>query len=96
MPLFALVCHDKPGALQTRLGAREAHLAYVGDRLDVVKLAGPMLDDAGDMAGSLFILDLPDLAAARAFNAADPYTQADLWARVELNPFKATIGQLGA
>jgi hypothetical protein len=96
MPLFALVCHDKPQALQTRLGAREAHLAYVGERLDVVKLAGPMLDDAGEMAGSLFILDLPDRAAAEAFNAADPYTKAGLWARIDLKPFKATIGQLGA
>ncbi|HET6971823.1 MAG TPA: YciI family protein [Phenylobacterium sp.] len=96
MPLFALVCHDKPNALQTRLGAREAHLAYVGARTDVVKLAGPMMDDAGDMAGSLFILDLPDRAAVEVFNAGDPYTLAGLWDRVDLKPFKATIGQLGA
>jgi hypothetical protein len=96
MPLFALVCHDKPGALQTRLGARDAHLAYVRERLDEVKLAGPLMNDAGDMAGSLFILDMPDLEAAKAFNAADPYTQAGLWGSVDLKPFKATIGQLGA
>jgi uncharacterized protein YciI len=35
-----------------------------------------------------------DLAAAKAFNAADPYTLADLWQRVDIHPFRATVGQL--
>jgi uncharacterized protein YciI len=94
MPLFAVHCLDKADALQVRLGAREAHLAYVRERLDQVKLAGPLLDDAGEMAGSLLILDVADKAAAEAFNAADPYTVAGLWQRVDVKPFKASIGQL--
>lgn len=94
MPLFAVHCLDKADALQVRLGAREAHLAYVRERLDQVKLAGPLLDDAGEMAGSLLILDVADKAAAEAFNAADPYTLAGLWQRVDVKPFKASIGQL--
>lgn len=94
MPLFALHCVDKPGALQVRLGAREAHLAYIRERLDQVKLAGPMLDDAGEMAGSLLIVDVADRAAAEAFNAQDPYTQAGLWERVDIKAFKASIGQV--
>lgn len=94
MPLFALHCVDRPGALQVRLGAREAHLAYVRERLDQVKLAGPMLDEAGEMAGSLLILDVADRAAAEAFNARDPYTLAGLWDRVDIKAFKASIGQI--
>lgn len=94
MPLFALHCVDRPGALQVRLGAREAHLAYVRERLDQVKLAGPMLDDAGEMAGSLLILDVADRAAAEVFNAHDPYTLAGLWDRVDIKAFKASIGQI--
>ncbi len=94
MPLFVLHCVDKPESLDVRMGAREAHLAYVRARLDTVKLGGPLLSDAGEMAGSLLILDLPDRAAAEAFSAADPYTLAGLWARVEIKPFKASIGQL--
>ena len=31
MPLFAVICRDKPGALQTRLDTRDAHLAYLHD-----------------------------------------------------------------
>lgn len=94
MALYALVCLDRPDSLQVRLGAREAHLAYVRERLDQVKLAGPFLDDAGEMAGSLLILDVPDRAAAEAFNAQDPYTLAGLWGSVTIKAFKASIGQL--
>jgi hypothetical protein len=94
MPLYALVCHDKENGLETRMGARPDHLAWVQANLAVIKLAGPLLDDAGGMAGSLFILDLPDVAAVQAFNAADPYTQAGLWGRVDLREFRASVGQL--
>ena len=94
MALYALVCLDKPNALEVRMGAREAHLAYVRERIDQVKLAGPFLDEAGAMAGSHLILDVADRAAAEAFNAADPYTLAGLWGSVEIKAFKASIGQL--
>jgi uncharacterized protein YciI len=94
MPLFMLACFDKPNSLDLRLATREAHLAYVRENLDAVKVAGPLLDDADQMAGSLFVLDTPDRAAAEAFNAADPYNKAGLFGRVEIRGFRATIGQL--
>lgn len=94
MPLFVLTCIDKARALDLRMATREAHLAWVGGRMDQMKLGGPFLDEAGDMAGSLMIVEAADLAAAQAFNAEDPYTRAGLWERVEIRPFRTTIGQL--
>lgn len=94
MPLFVLHCLDKPNALQVRMGAREAHLAYVGGQRDILRLGGPMLDADGNMAGSLMIVDVADKAAAEAFSANDPYTKADLWQRVDITAFKATLGNL--
>jgi uncharacterized protein YciI len=94
MALFMLACFDKPDALELRMATREAHLAYVRDNAAAVKLAGPMLDQADGMAGSLFILDVADRAAALAFNAADPYQKAGLFERVETRGFKASIGSL--
>lgn len=94
MPLFVLHCLDKPNALDVRMGAREAHLAYVRERLGIVKLGGPMLDDNGEMAGSLLIVDVADKAAAEAFSAEDPYTRAGLFQRVDITAFKATLGSL--
>ena len=94
MPLFVLNCHDKPNSLALRMATREAHLAYVRPQLDILKLGGPHLDANGDMAGSLMIVDVADRAAAEAFSANDPYTKAGLWSRVEITPFKVTLGQL--
>lgn len=92
MPTFVLHCLDKPDSLALRMATRERHLAYVQSRAADLKIAGPMFDDAGQMAGSMFILDVADKAAAEAFNAADPYTQAGLWRQVELNPVKISFG----
>lgn len=94
MPLFALFCVDKPQSLALRLATREAHLAYAGGFRDQMKLGGPLLDDNGEMAGSMMIVDMADRAAAEAFSAGDPYTQAGLWARVDIKAFKASLGQL--
>ncbi|MDB5475568.1 MAG: hypothetical protein JWP49_1079 [Phenylobacterium sp.] len=92
MPLFALTCLDKPGALDVRMAARQDHLAWAKDQ--PLKIGGPFLDEKGDMAGSLIIIEVADLAAAKAFNAADPYTKAGLWASVEIRPFRLTIAKL--
>jgi uncharacterized protein YciI len=94
MPLFVLICIDKPGALGLRMATREAHFAYAGAHRGAVRLGGPFLDEGGEMAGSLIILEAADLAAARAFSAADPYTLAGLFQSVEIRPWKATFGAL--
>ena len=94
MPTFVLHCLDKADSLELRMATRERHLAYVQSRAADMKIAGPMFDAAGQMAGSMFILDVADIAAAKAFSDADPYTQAGLWRQVELNPVKISFGSL--
>ncbi|SPF81146.1 YciI family protein [Pseudoprimorskyibacter insulae] len=89
--LIALYAKDKPGHLQTRKDNRDAHLAYI-NATGVVAQAGPLLDDAGEMAGSLVILDVADMAAAEDWAANDPYAKAGLFASVELTAWKRVIG----
>lgn len=88
--LIALIARDKPGALQTRLDTREAHVTYLR-KTGVVSQAGPLLDDAGGMIGSLVILDVADMDAARDWAANDPYARAGLFERVELIQWKKVI-----
>jgi uncharacterized protein len=89
--LFALICDDKPGALELRKATRAAHLDYIA-ATGAVAQAGPFLDAAGDPCGSLVILDVADLGAAEAWAAQDPYARAGLFARVELRPWMRTVG----
>lgn len=88
--LIVLMARDKPGALQTRLDTREAHLAYIKET-GVVTQAGPLLDEGGEMAGSLVVLDVPDMQAAEDWAENDPYAKAGLFAEVKLIAWKKVI-----
>lgn len=88
---FALIAKDKPGALEIRKANRDAHVAYLKST-DAVEMAGPFLDENGDMCGSLIILELPDMAAAQAWAANDPYKAADLFSSVTLTAWNKVIG----
>ncbi|MCR8549615.1 YciI family protein [Salipiger sp. P9] len=88
--LVALIAKDKPGALQIRKDTREEHLAYL-KATGVVSQAGPLLDDAGEMCGSLVILDVADMAAAQDWADNDPYAKAGLFDSVELVAWKKVI-----
>ena len=87
---FALICRDKPGALEIRKANRDAHLAYAAEH--PILLGGPMLDEAGAMTGSLLILDVETRAEAEAFAANDPYARAGLFESVEIAAWKRVIG----
>lgn len=87
---FAVICRDKPGHLQTRLDNRAAHLAYI-ESTGIVSLAGPLLE-AGQMCGSLIVLDCADRAAADAWVAGDPYGLAGLFDSVSVTEWKRVIG----
>ncbi len=89
--LVALVAKDKAGALQIRKDTRAEHLAYI-ERTGVVSQAGPLLDDAGEMAGSLVILDVADMGAAQDWADKDPYALAGLFESVTLTAWKKVIG----
>ena len=90
MPLYAVICRDKPGALQTRLDTREAHLGFIRDT-GIVRMAGPLIEN-GQMCGSLLILEADDLAAAQDWAANDPYKSAGLFHSVEVIESKKVIG----
>ncbi len=89
--LVALIARDKPGALDTRKANREAHLAYI-ESTGVVAQAGPLLNDAGEMCGSLVILDVATFEDAQQWANGDPYAKAELFSAVELIEWKKVIG----
>jgi uncharacterized protein YciI len=88
---FALVCLDKPNALQTRVENRAAHLAHI-EASGVVEQAGPFIDAAGQMCGSLIILGVATRAEAEAWAAADPYAKAGLFSSVMIQEWKRVVG----
>jgi len=83
---------DKDGAANLRQANRADHLAYLEASGSVIAMAGPLQNEMGGMIGSLIVLDLPDMDAARAWAEADPYAKAGLFRDVQLHPWKKVIG----
>jgi uncharacterized protein len=87
---FIVTGYDLPDALPRRLEVRQQHIDLCG----VMKAKGEMLygvalvDDAGQMKGSLIILDLPDRAAVDAYLKVEPYIANKVWGKVEVVPCK--------
>lgn len=89
--LVCLMAKDKTGALEVRMENRPAHVEYLKST-DHVHLAGPLIDADGGMCGSMIVLDVPDMAAAEAWAANDPYALAGLFQSVTLTEWKKVIG----
>ena len=93
MPLYAIICKDKPGALETRLATRPTHLDYLNSS-KILKLAGALLDDDGTPIGSIIVVEADDKAAAQAQADNDPFTLAGVFESVEVHPWRLAIGAL--
>jgi uncharacterized protein YciI len=86
--LFLITCTQVPDGGPIRDRFQEEHRAYLKASPVDIKLAGPMVSDDGEQrTGSVFIVDVPDRAAAEAFSAADPFTRNGLFAQVTITRF---------
>ncbi|MDK9696825.1 MAG: YciI family protein [Siculibacillus sp.] len=91
--LFAAMCHDKPDHLAVRLATRDAHVAWLKGMGAKVRIAGPFLDETGEiMQGSIVVIEAQTLDEAKATFAADPYAAAGLFEKVEIRPWRWVVG----
>jgi uncharacterized protein YciI len=86
--LFLIHCTQVPDGQAIRDAHYDAHRAYLQASPVDIKLAGPMVeDDGGKRIGSVFVVDVPDRAAAEAFSAGDPFSRNGLFERVIITRF---------
>ncbi|NUW34040.1 hypothetical protein HTZ77_21760 [Nonomuraea sp. SMC257] len=85
---------DRPDSGALRHELREAHWSYM-DRFAAELIArGPTFDRADDTAtGSVHIVDLPDVAAARAFAFDEPNYQAGVYRDVMVRRWRNVLGR---
>ena len=97
--LYAILGTDVPDSNAARVAARPRHLERVQALVQQGRLviAGPLpaidAEDPGPhgYTGSLIIAEFPDLDAARAWAAADPYATDGVFSRVEVRPFRRVL-----
>ena len=88
--LYALMASDIEGAFDTGLANRPDHLDYL-ERTGVVRQAGPSLDEDGLPCGSLIVLDVNDMAVARAWPENDPHAKSGLFRDVQTSAWMRVI-----
>jgi uncharacterized protein YciI len=86
--LFAFMLFDAPGMAARRLEIRPEHKAYLAAVAERIAFAGPLLDDAGAMTGSLLVIDFADRAAALAWLEAEPFTRAGVYGSRQVMAFR--------
>ena len=93
MTHFLIYTEDKADSLHVRIGVREAHLNWVQNDPNVQLIsAGPWLDDAGDMRGSLLIVSANTLATVENWLKEDPYNKAGLTEFKRVREFNWLLG----
>lgn len=77
-------------ALERRLSVRPAHLDYVRELKanGQFLLGGALLDPAGNMIGSMLILDLETEEIVDQYLKTDPYIVQGVWEKVDIKPFR--------
>jgi len=96
---YTIIGQDTPNSLEKRMSVRPAHLARLQALQDAGKLllAGPFpavdSTDPGTagFTGSLIVAEFDSLEDAKAWAQADPYVEADVYAQVEVKPFRKTF-----
>lgn len=90
---FLIFSKDKADSLSIRKANRGAHLAWLKtDAAAQVQMAGPWLNDAGKMAGSLLVVECETREMLNSWMSRDPYALAGLPGEVTVKPFIWAIG----
>ena len=89
---FVLIARDgkDPDALNRRLSVRAEHLEKVAvlKKNKELVFGGAILDDNGNMAGSVIVYDFPDRASLDLILKDEPYIKGGVWKEIEIMPFR--------
>ncbi len=81
---------DDAGASERRMATRPDHLA--GARALKEKghfiIGGAMLDQQGQMRGSMMLVEFNNESDLKAWMDAEPYMLKGVWTKIEVHPFR--------
>jgi uncharacterized protein YciI len=93
---FLVIAKDgmEEGALERRQRTRPIHLESIRPLVDAgnVLVGGAILSSAGDMVGSMLLVDFPGKEDVDAWLARDPHVTDGVWKEVEVHPFRTAVG----
>ena len=89
MQLFVCECLDKNKITDLRAKTSEAHHYYQGQIIDNYFAHGPLRSDDGiDLIGSLFLIEVEDMKAAKKLVASEPFTKAGVFQSITITRWR--------
>jgi uncharacterized protein YciI len=90
-----LLAHDgtDKDAKARRTAVRRAHFAGIKPMVErgELRAAGAILDEAGEMIGSVVLAEFPNRADLDAWLAREPYVTEGVWKNIEIKPFRLAV-----
>lgn len=89
---FVIIAKDAPDAeaLNRRMAARAAHLKNTDTNMKNMIMAVAMLNDQGQMNGSIMVVDFPARSDLDAWLASEPYVTQKVWQDMTILPCKVS------
>lgn len=89
---WMIKCRSKPGTDELRNATIEKHIVHLDGYRDETWFSGPLFTDDGASAiGSLRFIEFPDRAATVAYIDADPYSQAGIFAAINIQRWQPAL-----
>lgn len=89
---FMIKALDGKDKLAKRMEVRPRHLEGMEKLRSRIICAGGLLDDEGQMKGSVLILDFPSRTDLDAYLASEPYVVEQVWEKIEVETMNVVIG----
>jgi uncharacterized protein len=93
---FVVIARDGTDvdAVMRRQAVRPHHLEGIQPLVDAgnVLTGGAILDDDGNMRGSVLLVDFPSREELDAWLDHDPYVTDGVWQQIEVVPFRVAVG----
>jgi uncharacterized protein YciI len=92
---FLLLAYDgqDKDAKARRSTVRPAHYSGIKPMVErgELRAAGAILDDAGEMIGSVVLAEFPGRSELDAWLAREPYVKGGVWQKIEIKPFRLAV-----
>ena len=93
---FVVMARDgtDPDAVARRQEVRPHHLDGIQPLVEAgnILMGGAILDDDGNMRGSVLLVDFPSRVELDAWLDDDPYVRGGVWQQIEVVPFRVAVG----
>lgn len=88
---FMIKAYDGPGMLGRRMEVRPRHLEGMNRLIQHVVCAGGLLDDDGEMKGSMLVVEFEDRSELDEYLASEPYVLEHVWEKIEVEQMNVVI-----